>query len=54
MSADRRAPAPVYALRWLTALAVVLAAGIALLEYELSFEVLSELATRADIPAGIA
>lgn len=54
MSPDRRASAPVSVPRWLTAIMAVLVTGISLLAFVLSFEVLSELATRAGIPADIA
>lgn len=54
MSPDRRASAPVPAPRWLTAIMAVLVTGISLLAFVLSFDVLSDLATRAGIPADIA
>lgn len=45
---------PVRVARWLTAVAAVLVAGISLLAFVLSFEVLRDLASRSGIPAGIA
>lgn len=43
-----------HAYRWLTAVTAVLVASISLLAFVLSFEVLSDLAIRAGLPAGIA
>lgn len=54
MSIAGGASAPSKAPRWLTALTAVLVAGISLLAFGLSFEVLSDLAIRAGLPAGIA
>jgi Protein of unknown function (DUF2637) len=46
--------APVRVPRWLTAVAAVLVAGISMLAFVLSFEVLRDLASRSGVPADIA
>ena len=54
MNTTRGASAPVRVSRWLTAVATVLVAGISMLAFVLSFEVLRDLASRSGIPADIA
>ncbi|TFB53641.1 DUF2637 domain-containing protein [Cryobacterium tagatosivorans] len=54
MNTTRGASAPVRVSRWLTAVATVLVAGISMLAFVLSFEVLRDLAFRSGVPADIA
>ena len=54
MKATRESSAPVRVPRWLTAVAAVFVAGISMLSFVLSFEVLRDLATRSGVPADIA
>lgn len=54
MNTTRGASAPVRVPRWLTAVAAVLVAGISMLAFVLSFEVLRDLASRSGVPADIA
>lgn len=54
MKTTRGASAPVRVPRWLTAVATVLVAGISLLAFVLSYEVLRDLASRSGVPADTA
>lgn len=54
MNTTRGALAPVHVPRWLTAVAAVLVAGVSILAFVLSFEVLRDLASRSGVPADIA
>jgi len=54
MKPTRGASAPVHVPRWLTVVAAVLVAGISMLAFVLSFEVLRDLAARSGVPADIA
>jgi len=54
MNHKRRNSAPVRVPRWLTGVAAVLVAGISVLAFVLSFEVLRDLAGRSGVPADIA
>ncbi|WP_104132310.1 DUF2637 domain-containing protein [Cryobacterium sp. M91] len=54
MKTEKGSSAPVRVPRWLTAVAAVLVAGISMLSFVLSFEVLRDLASRSGVPADIA